>query len=435
VEQSLRSSSIFPRSSLRWLVLALLFFAITINYIDRLVISLLAPDLQARFSISDVQYGIIGSAFAIAYALGQVGSGRLLDRIGTRCGYGLSLIAWSICAMLTSLGAGPLSFASFRAALGVAESPSFPGAAKVCAEWFPRRQRAFAFGFVNAGANMAAISTPLIVSWLTLRFGWQAAFVYTGALGLALAAVWFPFYRRPERHPWISNEELALIKSDPPEPTARIRWSQVIRYRQAWTFVAGKFLSDSIWWFFMTWIPKFFRADPYHLQLTDIGWPLVTIYLMADLGSLGGGALSSALLKRGHSVNFARKTAMLLFGALALPIIFAPALHNLWLVVLVVGLATAGHQGFSSNIYTLCSDLFPQNAVGSVAGFGGFFGYVGASLFQLFTGNWVQYTHNYYAPFCCAGIAYILSVAIIHWLSPDLKPAVVSLELSEASFP
>ena len=185
----------------------------------------------------------------------------------------------------------------------------------------------------------------------------------------------------------------------------------------------AKFLSDGIWWFFMTWIPKFFRADPYHLQLTDIGWPLVTIYLMADFGSLGGGALSSALLKRGHSVNFSRKIAMLLFGALAFPIVFAPALHNLWLVVLVVGLATAGHQGFSSNIYTLCSDLFPQNAVGSVAGFGGFFGYLGASLFQVFTGFWVQYTHNYVAPFCCAGIAYILSVGLIHLLSPRLEPA------------
>ena len=328
--------------------------------------------------------------------------------------------------MLTALGTGAISFSIFRAALGAAESPSFPGAAKVCAEWFPRRQRAFAFGFVNAGANMAAITTPLIVPWLTIRFGWQSAFVYTGALGLGLACVWLVFYRRPQQHRWVSKEELALIQSDPPEPVAKIPWVQLIQYRQAWVFVAGKFLSDGIWWFFMTWIPQFFRAEPYDLKLTDIGWPLVIIYLMADRGSLGGGALSSALLKRGHSVNFSRKAAMLLFGTLALPIMLAPMLHNLWLVVLVVGLATAGHQGFSSNIYTLCSDLFPQNAVGSVAGFGGFFGYVGASLFAVFTGYWVQYTHNYIAPFCCAGVAYILSVGLIHVLSPTLKPAEIA---------
>ncbi|MGN6369902.1 MAG: MFS transporter [Phycisphaerae bacterium] len=434
MEQPLDHSRRSARFPLRWIILALLFFAITINYIDRLVIALLAPDLQARFSISDAEYGMIGSAFAIAYAFGQIGAGRLLDRIGTRLGYGLALVAWSACAMLTALGAGPLSFATFRAALGLAESPSFPGAAKVCAEWFPRRQRAFAFGFVNAGANMAAITTPLIVPWLTLRFGWQSAFVYTGALGLLLALIWLPFYRCPENDPWVSQEELALIKSDPPEPAIKLPWTHIVQYRQAWVFVAGKFLSDGIWWFFMTWIPKFFSGNPYHLQLADLGWPLVTIYLMADLGALGGGALSSTLLKHGRSVNVARKSAMLLFGALALPIILAPMLHHLWLVVLVVGLATAGHQGFSSNIYTLCSDLFPQNAVASVAGFGGFFGYVGASLFQLFTGYWVQYSHNYYAPFFCAGIAYILSVAIIHLLSPTLTPAVLSPELSEASY-
>jgi ACS family hexuronate transporter-like MFS transporter len=410
-------------SHFRWVILALLFLGTTFNYIDRIVISVLSTDLQQKFSISDDAYGYIGSAFALAYAVGQIFAGRLLDRVGTRLTYGLALITWSACAMLTALGSGAVSFALFRAALGFCESPSFPAAAKVCAEWFPRRQRAFAFGWVNAGANTAAISTPLIVPWLTVTFNWQAAFVYTGALGLALAAVWFLVYRRPQEHPRVSPAELALIESDPPEPAVKIPWAVLVRHRQTWVFAAGKFLSDGIWWFFITWIPKFFRGDPYHLDLTRIGPPLVVIYLMADAGSVGGGLLSSFLLRRGASVNFARKFTMLLFGCLALPIVFAPAARDLWTAVLLVGLATAGHQGFSSNIYTLCSDLFPKNAVASVAGLGGFCGYLGAALFQAFTGKWVQYTHNYYAPFLCAGLAYLVAVGVMHALSPNLRPA------------
>lgn len=417
-------------SGFRWVILAMIFAGTTINYVDRLVISLLAPTLQAKFSISDAQYGYIGSAWAITYAFGQMFSGWMLDRIGTRIGYALAIVMWSICSMLTALGAGPVSFAVLRGCLGFFESPSFPAATKVCAEWFPRRQRAFAFGFVNAGANSAAIVTPIIVPWLAIHFGWQSAFVWTGAMGLVLAAVWLPLFRLPEAHPWVSRKELALIRSDPGEPNLKLPWRKVMRYRQAWVFAVGKFFTDGIWWFFMTWIPKFFSAAPYKLTLANIGLPLIVIYLMADLGSIGGGMISSAMIRRGATINRARKTAMLVCGSLALPIIFAPHMFHLWPVVLIVGLATAGHQGFSSNIYTLCSDLFPRNVVASIAGLGGFCGYLSASLFQAFTGNWVQYTHNYQGPFFCAGVAYLVALGAMHALAPDLKPVVVANEKS-----
>jgi ACS family hexuronate transporter-like MFS transporter len=409
-------------------MLGMIFVGTTVNYIARLVIALLAPTLQLKYHISDSAYGYIGSSFAIAYAIGQIFSGSLLDLVGTRIGYFLSIVTWSFCAMLTALGFGPISFAICRALLGICESPSYPAAAKICAEWFPRRQRAFAFGWVNAGSNMATIVTLLMVPWLTIHFGWKSAFIWTGALGLPLSVAWIIFYRLPENHRWISPGELAMIKSDPPESTIKLPWSTVVTYRQAWVFAVGKFFTDGIWWFFMTWIPKFFSADPYNIPLSKIGWPLVVIYLMADVGAVGGGLISSGLMRGGQTVNRSRKTAMLISAFLAVPIIFAPHIHSLWPAVIIVGLAVSGHQGFSSNLYTLCSDLFPKNVVASIAGLGGFCGYVGASIFQAFTGNWVQYTHNYYGPFFCAGIAYLLALTLMHLLSRDLRAIVLPEE-------
>jgi MFS transporter, ACS family, hexuronate transporter len=435
ISPSLGSSRSF--NGFRWVILALIFFGTTFNYIDRIVISILKDDLQKTYSISEPQWGYIAGAFAIVYAFGQILSGRLLDLIGTRAGYGLAMIAWSLCAMATALGCGPVSFSIFRGCLGFSESPSFPAAAKVCAEWFPRRQRAFAFGFVNAGANMAAIITPLVVPWLALRFGWQAAFVWTGSMGLVLAAVWITLFRRPEAHPWVSPKELALIKSDPPEAPVKLPWREMVKYRQTWVFAVGKLFTDSIWWFFLTWIPGILAKPPYNLDLKNIGLPLVMIYLMADLGSVGGGLLSSLMIRRGASVNVARKMTMLICGTMALPIMFVPMNHNVWVVVLLIGLATAGHQGFSSNLYTLCSDMFPTRLVASIAGFGGFFGYVSASLFQPFTGYWVQYmgdNHPEYpalkwaGPFFCAAVAYLTALGFMHLLSRDFKPAVIPVE-------
>jgi ACS family hexuronate transporter-like MFS transporter len=411
-------------------ILGLICAGTTINYINRLVIGILAPDLQALYHITDSQYGYISAAFSFTYAFGQLGCGKLLDRIGTRIGYGLALAGWSIAAMLTALGRGAMSFALLRALLGVTESPGYPAAAKVCAEWFPRRQRAFAFGFVNAGCNMAAIIAALIVPYLSIHYGWQAAFIAIGAMGLILRAVWIPLYKSPQIHPLLSASELALIESDPPESTARLTWRQVLRYRQSWVFVVGKFLTDACWWFFMTFIPKILNGAPFHLGLNKVGLPLVAIYFMADLGSVGGGWMSSLLIHRGFTVNFSRKTSMLVMAMLVLPMMSLPSAGTPLMAILILGLATAGHQGFSSNNYTLCSDLFPKSMVGVISGLGGFFGYIGASIFTAFTGHWVQYHGNYIAPCFIASLAYLISILAIHLVSPRLTPVKISERLN-----
>lgn len=319
-------------------------------------------------------------------------------------------------------GDGKKTAGFFRALLGVSESPGYPAAAKVCAEWFPRRQRAFAFGFVNAGCNMAAIIAALIVPYLSIHYGWQAAFIVIGAMGLVLLAVWIPLYKSPQIHPLLSGQELALIESDPPESTARLSWQQTLRYRQSWVFVVGKFLTDAMWWFFMTFIPKILNGAPFHLGLNRVGLPLVAIYFMADLGSVGGGWLSSVMIHRGSTVNFARKISMLMMATLVLPMMMLPFVQTPLAAIMILGFATAGHQGFSSNNYTLCSDLFPKSMVGVISGLGGFFGYIGASIFTAFTGNWVQYTGNYIAPCFIASSAYLISILAIHLVSPRLTP-------------
>ena len=414
-----------PRTSrigFRWIILALICVGTTINYMNRLVIGIMAPNLKALYHISDSQYGYITAAFSFSYAFGQLGCGKFLDRIGTRIGYGLALAGWSIAAMMTALGRGALSFKLLRALLGVTEAPGYPAAAKVCAEWFPRRQRAFAFGFVNAGCNMSAIIVALLVPWLNFHYGWQAAFVVIGAMGLVLLAVWIPLYRSPQLHPLLAPSELALIESDPPESTRRLSWLEVLSYRQSWVFVAGKFLTDAMWGFFISFIPLILSGPPFHLGINEVGWPLVAIYLLADLGSVSGGWLSSAMIHRGFTVNFSRKSTMLMMATLALPMMALPYVGTPMAAILILGLATAGHQGFSSNNYTLCSDLFPKSMVGVVSGLGGFFGYIGASIFASFTGVWKEHTGNYVAPCIVASLSYLISILAIHLVSPRLTP-------------
>ncbi len=411
-----------PRSSrFRWVILGLVFLATTVNYLDRMVMGILAPDLQRLYLITDVQYGYIQSAFALSYAFGQLIAGGLIDRIGVRLGFALALLAWSLASIGHAVARSPLGFGIMRGLLGFAESPNFPAATKTLSEWFPRRERAFAFGFVNAGTNMGAILAPMIVPWLASTYGWQWAFVGTGAIGLAWLLVWFPLYKSPAEHPRVSAAELALIRSDPPEPHTRIPWRRLFSYREAWAFAVGKFLTDSMWWFFMTWFPKFLNKQ-HGLNLLTIGLPLIVIYLMADVGSIAGGWLSSALIRRGASVNRARKTALFICALGVLPVIAAQSISQLWLAVLVLGLATASHQGFSSNLYTLVSDMFPKESVASVAGLGGTAGYVGASLFQVFVGYMVQGSGNYVVPFLCAGVSYLVAWLAIHLLAPRIQP-------------
>ena len=409
----------------RWVILGLLFLGTTINYVDRLVMGILAPDLQKLYNITNIDYGYIQSAFALSDAFGQLVSGGLLDRFGTRVGYAVALAGWSLSSMLHAVARGPLSFGIVRGMLGVSESPAFPAAAKTVAEWFPRRDRAFAFGFVNAGGNMGAIVAPAVVPWLAINYGWQWAFIGTGAAGLIALLLWLPIYRRPQEHARVSPAELALITSDPPEPTTKVAWGRLLGYRQAWAFAAGKFLTDSMWWFYMTWIPKFLH-DRHGLNLTQIGLPLIVIYVLADVGSVTGGFLSSALIKRGVSVNAARKTALLICALGVLPIMFAQSVSSTWSAVWILGLATASHQGFSSNLYTLVSDMFPKRAVASVAGLGGTCGYIGASLFQILVGYLVVGTNpNYVVPFACASLAYLIALGAIQLLAPKLAPAIV----------
>ena len=409
-------------SRVRWWILALLFFGTTLNFMDRMVLGILAPGLQKEYTISDVQYGHIQAAFAFCYAFCQMPSGKLLDWIGIRLGYTVALAGWSVMSMAHALVRGAWGFGIVRGLLGITESPAFPGATKAVAEWFPRRERAFAFGFINAGTNMGIIVAAMLVPWLANSYGWQWAFVGTGALGLVALLLWIPIYKKPADHPAVSPAELAHINSDPPEPAAAPRWLSLARSPQAWAFALAKFLTDSMWWFFVTWFPKYLNKE-YNLDLLHIGLPLVVIYLICDFGSVGGDWLSSWMIKRGASVNRARKTALLVAALCALPIISAQYVHAVWTAVFLLGLVTAAHQAFSSNLYTLVSDMFPRNAVASVAGFGGTFGYFGASIFQNMVGYSVETQHNYAFPFYCAGLAYLVAFGVIQILAPRLAPA------------
>jgi ACS family hexuronate transporter-like MFS transporter len=406
----------------RWWILALLFLGTTLNFLDRMVMGIVAPGVQKEYFISDIQYSYIQSAFAMSYAFCQVLSGRMLDWIGTRTGYALALAAWSLSSMGHAFSRGALSFCFMRGVLGISESPAFPAAAKAVAEWFPRRERAFAVGFINAGTNMGVIFAAAVVPWLAGTYGWQWSFIVTGALGFVVLALWIPLYKKPAEHPEVSAAELAHINSDPPEATIKLRWLTLIRCPQAWAFASGKFLTDSMWWFYVTWFPKYLN-DRYGVNLSHIGLPLVVIYVICSFGSIGGGGISSLLIKRGATVNRSRKTALFVSAMFVMPVFFVQNIPGLWPSVLVLGLITAGHQGFSSNLYTLVSDMFPRQAVASVAGFGGMCGYGGASLFQIVVGRAVQKDHDYTVPFVCSGLAYLIALAVIHLLVPKLEPA------------
>lgn len=425
----------------RWVICALLFFAATINYIDRQVIGILKPTLQQEFGWSEIDYGDIVFAFQLAYAIGLVFAGRLMDWLGTKRGFALALIVWSLAAMAHAeapvfgpavaavLGLAGLAYATSvagfmaaRFALGLGEAGSFPASIKTVAEWFPKRERALATGIFNAGTNVGALLTPLAVPWITYTFGWYWAFILTGAIGFLWLVFWLPLYGPPEQHPRLRPTELAYIKSDPPDPPAKVSWLTLLPHRQTWAFAIAKFMTDPIWWLYLFWIPDFLNRN-HGLNLQSIGLPLVVIYLIADVGSIGGGWLSSALIKRGWSVNAARKTAMLTCALAVVPIVLASRTHNLWTAVLLVGLAAAAHQGWSANLFTLVSDTFPRKAVGSVVGLGGTAGAIGGMLIAKLTGYILQTTGSYVPVFLIAGTTYLVALAIVHLLAPKLEPA------------
>ena len=406
----------------RWVICALLFFATTINYVDRQVLGILATPLQKEFGWSESDYGFIAAAFTGAYAVGLLVVGRLMDWLGTRKGFSLAIIFWSLAAMGHAFARSAFGFGIARFALGLGEAGNFPAAIKTVAEWFPKKERAFATGIFNSGSNVGAIVAPLIVPWIAISYGWQWAFIITGAVGFVWLAFWLALYRPPEEHPRLSKAELAYIQSDPAEPVTKIPWLRLLPHRQTWAFAAGKFLTDPVWWFFLFWLPKFLNEN-HGLTLTGLGIPLVIIYVAADFGSIGGGYLSSALIKRGWSVNAGRKTAMLVCALCVVPIIFAARASNLWVAVALISLATAAHQGWSANLFTLVSDMFPRRVVGSVVGIGGFAGAVSGMLIATITGLLLQWTGSYVPIFIFAASAYLFALLVIHLLAPRLESA------------
>jgi ACS family hexuronate transporter-like MFS transporter len=407
----------------RWTVCALLFAVTTVNYMDRQVLGILAPTLQHELHWSETQYANIVSWFTFVYAFGFLAAGWWLDRVGVRRGFAVAVVAWSIAAIGHAFARTAAGFSAARGFLGLGESANFPGAVKTVAEWFPKRERALATGIFNAGTNMGAILTPLLVPWLVLTWGWQSAFIVTGSLGFLWLLVWLALYRDPEHHPRVSAAELEHIHSDPPDrAAARIRWLDLLGHRQTWAFAVGKLLADPIWWFYLYWLPKFLNTR-YGLTLTQLALPLIVVYLVADVGSIGGGWLSSALIKRGWTVNRARKTAMLAMALLIVPTAFAPLAGTMWTAVLIVAVAAAAHQAWSANVYTLASDMFPRAAVGSVVGIGACAGAAGGWLFQRVTGLILQANGSDYTPvFAVCGLAYVTAWCIIQLLAPRLEP-------------
>lgn len=406
----------------RWVICTLLLLGVTKNYMDRQVLGVLKTTLQHNLGWNEIDYSNLVFVFQAAYAAGMVPMGRLMDRLGTRFGYALAMVFWSVASMAHAAGNSLSSFFLARAALGLGEAGVFPASIKAVAEWFPRKERALATGVFNAGSNIGAILSPLLAAWITVRWGWRAAFILTGSLGFIWLLFWLLLYRKPQEHSLLSKAELDYIRCDPQEAVAKIKWSRLLPHRQTWAFILGKFTTDPIWWFLLFWIPDFLQRD-HGLRLTQIGVPIMVIYLMADVGSVAGGWLSSRLIHLGKSVNFARKIAMLACALSVVPIVFAYRVESLWGAVLLIGLAAAAHQGFSANLFTLPSDLFPAQAVGSVVGIGGMAGAIGGMFMAKIVGYVLQWTGSYSIPFFIAGTAYLLSLAIIQVLAPRLESA------------
>src|SRR2546429_1569120 len=357
----------------RWIICGLLLLGTTKNYMDRQVLGVLKTTLQHDFSWNEIQYGDLVSAFQIAYAAGMLLVGRLMDQLGTRLGYALAMVFWSVASMGTALGSSLTGFAVSRFALGFGEAAVFPASIKAVAEWFPKKERALATGIFNSGTNVGAMLAPVVVAWISLRWGWRGAFIGIGALGFVWLAFWLMIYRKPGEHPRVSKAELDYIRSDPQDKLVKTEWVRLVPLRQTWAFAFGKFLIDPIWWFYLFWMPGFFQTK-HGLSLTRVGPPLIAIYVIADIGSVAGGWISSFLIKRGRSINAARKIAMLICAIGVTPVIYAYRVESTWSAVLLIGLAAACHQGFSANLYTVTSDMFPAQAVGSVTGIGGMAG-------------------------------------------------------------
>jgi MFS transporter, ACS family, hexuronate transporter len=405
----------------RWTVCALLFFATTVSYVDRQVLSILAKTLETSVGWNSIQYGYITAAFQAAYAVGLLGVGRIIDRVGTRKAYAGAVGVWSLAAIAHAAATSAFTFGIARAALGLGEAANFPACIKTIAEWFPKKERALATGIFNSGANVGAVVAILSVPYLAATFGWRAAFIATGAIGFVWIILWWFLYTSPALHKRVSPAELALIQSDPPDKTLNVPWARLFPKRATWGFAVAKFLTDAVWWFFLFWFPKYLQ-ETFHLTVKEIIWPTLVAYNICAIGSVGGGWLSGAFITRGWTVNASRKTAMLICALCVTPVIGAPYCKGLWEVVLLVGLALAAHQGFSANLYTVISDVFPRSAVGTAVGIGGAFGGLGGVFGQLATGFVVQLTGSYIPLFLVGGLLYLVALGALHLFTPRMEP-------------
>ena len=419
------SPTVLPASArpghFRWVICALLFAATTVNYMDRQIIGILKPTLMKDLGWSEIDYSNIIFAFQATYALGYAGGGWLMDRVGLRLGYTLAVFCWSLAALGHAFVRTVSGFCLMRAMLGLSEGGNFPAAVKAVSEWFPKRERALATGIFNAGSNVAVMTTPFLVLWLTARFCWPTAFWVTGALGLLWVFAWLPLYRSPEQHPRLSPAERAHIQSDPPDPVTNLSWGDLLKYRQTWAFVLGMLIVSPVWWFYLFWVPGFLNKR-FGLELLQLGLPLVVIYLLADLGSIGGGWLSGQLIKRGWSVNAGRKTALLVCALAVLPVAAASSVSDAWTATLLIGVAAAAHQGFSANLYTLVSDTAPRRVVSSIVGIGGLAAGIGGMFNAKLAGYVLEWTGSYLPLFIIASLAYVIALALLQWLNPRLEP-------------
>ncbi|QCR24311.1 MFS transporter [Pontibacter sp. SGAir0037] len=418
--------------SYRWTICALLFFATTINYLDRQIIGLLKPALEQQFNWTESDYGSIVMAFTASYALGMVIFGRIIDKIGSKLGYSISIIVWSVAAMAHAAARSTFGFGVARAALGLGEAGNFPAAIKTVAEWFPKKERALATGVFNSGANVGAVVAPIMVPAILGAYGWEEAFIITGAIGFIWLVFWLIFYEIPAKQKRLGKVEYEYIHSDNEDAAVEenpkpMRWGRLLVVRQTWTFILGKFMTDPIWYFFLFWLPSYFSTT-FNLDLSKPSMPLVIVYTATTVGSIGGGFLSSYFIRRGWPVFRARKTTMFIIALLVMPIMAARYATDIWVAVGLISLAAAAHQAWSANIFTTVSDMFPKRAVSSVVGIGGMAGSLGGALFPLFIGWLLDYYKGmgniiagYNIIFTICGCAYVAAWLVMHFLSPRMK--------------
>lgn len=413
------------KTGFRWVILSLLFIATTILYIDRSALGILAPHLQDEIGWNEEQYGLINSAFMAAYAVCFLLMGRIIDRIGTKKGYLISILIWSIAAVGHSLARTWIGFAFARFTLAIGQSGNFPSAIKVVAEWFPKKERALAIGIFNGGSNMGTILSPLIIPALVLSLGsWKAGFLWTFPLSMIWIVLWLKYFRQPADHPRVSASELEHITGDSNNESIseKVKWSDILIHRGAWAIAVGKFMADPIWWFYLFWGAKFLN-EKYDVNLKDIGLPFFTIYLVSWGIGIFLGWLSSKFLKMGFGINKGRKLGLFACSLFAVPVVMVPHIESLWVSVGLIALAAGGHCGWSANIFSLMSDIFPKKATATIAGFGGFSGAVGGALVAYAVGKILQETgtNGYTIPFAIAGTGYLLALLIIHFLVPKIK--------------